>query len=305
MVYQACGRSSSSSISVVFASVSEQSHSVCVQKRLGHGNNKRGTARKLWGFFAASAAVMAQLPSAWLLPASSESTHPVVRTMQLSSRQAKACTGAGGQLGREPLPFSPFKLPRSWRQFGCRGRVALGAKKKKKQVDPAILEKRAKAAAIREEAIKKAAEARRLKEQGESAEVAPKEPSISAKPAAAPPQTIATPEPARPAPIKKPIQTDTARKRAPSVAEKRAIKALEDQKKPEGRAMAERPKPKSPKVANVIKEATNSVGNVPTEDEVMKMKVVELKDVLRGNKLRLSGRKAELLERVLNFIRAA
>jgi len=177
--------------------------------------------------------------------------------------------------------------------------------KKKKQVDPAILEKRAKAAAIREEAIKKAAEARRLKEQGESAEVAPKEPSISAKPAAAPPQTIATPEPARPAPIKKPIQTATARKRAPSVAEKRAIKALEDQKKPEGRAMAERPKPKSPKVANVIKEAKNSVGNVPTEDEVMKMKVVELKDVLRGNKLRLSGRKAELLERVLNFIRAA
>merc|ERR1711956_55615 len=83
--------------------------------------------------------VMVPLSSAWIQPVTSLSGQLSLHAVQPSSlRQARVCTGSGGQLANEHLPISPLWFQRPWRrqgyaEFGCNGKVALAAKKKKKK----------------------------------------------------------------------------------------------------------------------------------------------------------------------------
>jgi len=288
-------------------------HSVSAQRNKSMQAERQSTTKVL-GATVTIVAVMAPLSSAWMQPATSLSGQRALHDMQLSSfRQARIGIGNGGQFANDHAPISLLQLQRPWRhqqlaEFGCTGKVALAAKKKKK-VDADILEKRAKAAAIREEAIRKAAETKRLKELGQSAEAATSKPIDSAKQTSTPDRAVATAEPVVASPTtvltrtarrptgaraRNPAPTVNGRKHAASVAELRAIKAIDT---------------KTPQVAKRERHEDASrddaVRKRPTRAEVMKMKVIDLKDVLRAAKLKVGGRKAELLERVLEYIEVA
>jgi len=271
----------------IFFGAARWNLSVSVQRHRWRHRCRQGTPKALIGATVAFVAVMARLPSTWARPAMSVSGLPTSHVMPLSSyRQARAFAGS---------------RCKGLAEFDRKGKVALAAKKKKKHVDSEILEKRARAAAIREEAIRKAAETKRLKELGQTAETAPAKPMIPAK-QASPSPAVAAAKPAKPAasshrattPPRKPAPTDNGRKNPRSVAELRAIQSL-DRLSPQGTKKGR------------TEGATGSdiAGKNPTKEEVMKMKVVDLKDVLRTNRLKVGGRKADLLERVLSFIEAA
>jgi len=334
----------------IFVSAARWGHSACTQRRRWRHGHRQGIAKALVVATVAVVAVMARLPSTWVQPTISVSGHPTSHILQLSSyRQAGACPRYGGHLAKEQPPLTPFLLlKKTWRckelaECGRNAKVSLAGKKKKKLVDPDILDKRARAAEIREEALKKAAETKRLKELGQSAEAAPAKPMVSTK-QVSPSQAVTTAKPAKPvasseesvgsarqrvdsqrpsiatAPTKKPLsvaelradngrknprsvaelRADNGRKNPRSVAELKAIQSLD--RHPQKGAMTERPKATgSVQVATRGDAATMR----PTKEEVMKMKVVDLKDVLRSNKLKVGGRKADLLERVLSFLEAA
>merc|ERR1712008_477019 len=180
---------------------------------------------------------------------------------------------------------------------------------------PEILDKRAKAAAIREEALRKAAETKRLKELGQSAEAVTSKPADSAKQASTPDRAVATAMPAKPvvasravaakqeansqtprtkaaAPTRNPAPTENRRTIPRSVAEIQAIQAL-DRHTQQG---AKRETRKGTSRIQKLGASQDDVRKRPTKEEVMKMRVVDLKDVLRAAQLKVSGRKAELLE---------
>jgi len=252
------------------------------------------------GFIFAATAATVQQSSAWL-PFAVSNGPTAVRAQHLSSKMP-TYESLRGYPAREHLALAPLLLRRPWHYQGFsqpgKRSIALHAKKKKKHVDAAVLEKRAKAAAIREEALRKAAETKRLKAIEEN-----KGEEVPAKPMAATSRAVTAAEgtkmnPTRSATARK--STPDVRKRTRSVEEMRAIQALEGQ-------AASTPKKRVSKSPSGIKDVRpdKSVGMLPTEEEVMKMKVVDLKDVLRRVGLKVSGRKAELLERVLTHIRAA
>jgi len=259
------------------------------------------TAKVLAGFIVAATAATVQHTSAWL-PFAVSNGPTAVRAQHLSSKTSTYGI-LRGHPAREHLALAPLLLSRPWHYQGFsrpgKRSIALHAKKKKKKhVDDAVLEKRAKAAAIREEALRKAAETKRLKaiEDAKSEEV-------PAKPMAATSRTVTAAEGAKMTPTRSATArkaTPPARKSARSVEEMRAIRALDGQ-------AASTPKKRVSKATSGIKDVKpdKSGGMLPTEEEVMKMKVVDLKDVLRRVGLKVSGRKAELLERVLTHIRAA
>lgn len=259
-------------------------HSVFAQRNKSRQAERQRTTKVL-GATVTIVAVMAPFSSAWMQPATSLSGKRALHDMQLSSfRQARIGIGNGGQFANDHAPISLLQLQRPWRhqqlaEFGCTGKVALAAKKKKKkQVDADVLEKRAKAAAIREEAIRKAAETKRLKELGQSAEAATSKPLDSAKQTSTPDRAVATAEPVVASPktvstrtprsptaarARNPTPTVNGRKHAASVAELKAIKAI-DTKTPQV-AKRERHEDASRDVA---------VHKIPTRAEVMKMKVI-------------------------------
>jgi len=281
-------------------------HSVKAQRHKWRQEGRQSTTKAL-GATVAIVAVMAPLSSAWMQLVSLTGSRALHEVQLGDFRQARVCTGYGGQLANKHLPISWFRLQRPWyrhgvAEFGCDGKVALSAKKKKKkQVDADVLEKRARAAAIREEAIKRAAETKRLKELGQSAESATAKPIEVAKKASTPDRVVAkaTTVSATRAALKattasatrKLAPTAKGRKHPASVAEMRAIQAI-DRKTQQGAKTETR------------KETSQDVNSRPTKAEVMKMKVIDLKDVLRAARLKVGGRKAELLERVLDYIEA-
>jgi len=141
----------------IFVSAARWGHSACTQRRRWRHGHRQGIAKALVVATVAVVAVMARLPSTWVQPTISVSGHPTSHILQLSSyRQAGACPRYGGHLAKEQPPLTPFLLlKKTWRckelaECGRNAKVSLAGKKKKKLVDPDILDKRARAAEIRE-----------------------------------------------------------------------------------------------------------------------------------------------------------
>lgn len=186
---------------------------------------------------------------------------------------------AGGQRGArqgELLQRRPSAIPGAGRGLSSVTMAARGGgkpKSKLKNVDADRLAKREAAAKAREEAVRKAQEAKAAKEAGGAApapapapaSASPAAPKAAAKPARSPAQYAAEVLQAQGKPIAKRAPTKTAAKPAP-------------------------------------KRAAAQADGLPSEEELAMFKVKDLKNFLREKGLKVSGIKTELLARVREYI---
>mmetsp|Transcript_82962 Transcript_82962/g.231456 ORF Transcript_82962/g.231456 Transcript_82962/m.231456 type:complete len:283 (-) Transcript_82962:84-932(-) len=193
------------------------------------------------------------------------------------------------------------------------------AAKKKKRVDPEVLAKRARALKIREEAMKKAAMLRAQQSGDERA--FPEAPPPARPPAKAAPVRASARSDARAlrvssrSPPQRPPPRSPPRSPAPRLAPRSPPRAARPPAPPGPPPRAASAPPsrrgttsRTVKVCTVTNSASTPAATddqFPTPEQLRCMKVVELKDVLRGAGLKVSGLKAELLERLLEHIGAA